>query len=720
VLTAAPLPRWRDLLRALVCRPATDAELASPWCRTGEIAGWLSRSAWSLALIAQWRQRREPRAPVEVWIPDLFCNSSLKPLRATGVRLTFYPVTDKLAPDMPACRILQKDHSPGIFLLVHYFGQPAAVGGVTEFCGRTGAWLVEDAAHVLRPIHSVGTSGDFVLYSPHKHLPVPEGAVLVVRSSGPAHFASTDMASFGEPNTWVGQLDDLRQKLRCSPFRNRASRLVWLGKRVGQKLGLRSWNRSTIPFREQTTSDPADALPLVPPGHGGLARRLLTLLIGELGAIAHWRQRHQLLWDALLLSDSASPGTTVAGTERPSDREWTPYLAGYCADAGIADSTYIQWQGRGLPVTTWPDLPPEVMADSQEHSNAWSIRHSRIYLPVHQSLSIRELIKKLRDSREGPVPAPRLEFAWDKAARTQWDEMLTEAGRSNLLQSWAYGLAKASTSAWRVRRCVIHCSGEPVALVQVLHRRIAGILSVSRINRGPLFLQGSPPGRQSDVWKGLAHLGDLRRGRVFTVAPEAELTGSALLSFANCGFRQFSPLAWESAWVDLGLELVTLRKRLDGKWRNMLSASEKTALHLDIATDDRSFEWLMEKYRENMQHKNFQGPAIGLLRSMRYHLESESKPIVMRALVGDEAVAGICLVTHGAAATYLLGWNGEGGRTLKANQYLLWQAIVHLKERGLRWLDLGGLDEERLGGITAFKLGINGERYETVGEFWKW
>jgi len=207
---------------------------------------------------------------------------------------------------------------------------------------------------------------------------------------------------------------------------------------------------------------------------------------------------------------------------------------------------------------------------------------------------------------------------------------------------------------------------------------------------------------------------------VLTVAPEAELTGSTLLLFAVHQFRQFSPVAWESAWVDLGLELGTLRKRLDGKWRNMLSFSERTGLHLDIASDDRSFEWMIARYLENMQDRNFRGPDIELLRNVRHHLDIESLPIILRALVAGEAVAGICLIPHGVAATYLLGWNGNDGRNLKANQYLLWQAIVHLRQRGLRWLDLGGVDEERTPGIAAFKLGINGERYESVGEFWKW
>ena len=127
-----------------------------------------------------------------------------------------------------------------------------------------------------------------------------------------------------------------------------------------------------------------------------------------------------------------------------------------------------------------------------------------------------------------------------------------------------------------------------------------------------------------------------------------------------------------------------------------------------------------QQYQELMQEKDFSGPAIGLLRNLRNHLDDGEQLLILRAMHEGEPVAGVCLARHGSAATYLLGWNGHKGRNLKANQYLLWQAIKYLKQSGSRWFDLGGISEENTPGITAFKLGLNGERYELVGEYWKW
>ena len=92
---------------------------------------------------------------------------------------------------------------------------------------------------------------------------------------------------------------------------------------------------------------------------------------------------------------------------------------------------------------------------------------------------------------------------------------------------------------------------------------------------------------------------------------------------------------------------------------------------------------------------------------------------IFKAFLQDEPLAGICIVSHGSAATYLLGWNGNKGRSLKANQFLLWNAMMLLKEQGIRWFDLGGIDEESTPGISQIKLGVNGTRYALVGEGWK-
>jgi hypothetical protein len=720
MLTLAPLPSWLNLCRAILQHPPTDINLAAPWCREGEIAGWLSRSAWSLALIALWRKSQAPALPVTIWIPEFFCNESLTVLRKIDAKLVFYPVTVSMTPEIATCRVLADTAPPDLFVLVHYFGRPTPLAAARDFCAHHGAWLIEDAAHVLRPVRSVGAYGDFVLYSPHKHLPIPDGAVLVARTNGPGQFGADGLTSFGSPSNWPSQLHELQKELGRSVSSSRVNAVVWLAKRVLQKLGINVWYRSRMPFAESLNSGSSALIKIAAPHQTSLSRRLMSSLLADLGAVARERQRRQLLWDALLLDNVAYCSESVSAAERSVSREWTPYLNAYSVSPETAKVIHNQWQHHGLPVSTWPDLPPEVAGLSERETTALLLRHGQLYLPVHQTLSLSRMMALGLSQIRVEEDEASLVLRWDSATRVQWQLWMEQSGRTNLLQSWAYGEAKSNLSGWRVRRGVFYLNNEPIAIVQILQKRVAGLLSITRINRGPLFLRVLLPLERRAVFKKLASLGSLWQGRVLNVAPEQVLSGSSLVLMEDIGLRQFSPQSFESIWVDLRLNLDVLHKKLDGKWRNMLTVSKKNKFKLEIGCDDDLFNWMMNKYQELMQEKNFNGPPISLIQALRKHLGSDDQLIILRAVHDGEPVAGICLVEHGCTATYLLGWNGCKGRNLKANYYLLWSAITHLKQLGMLWFDLGGICEEKTPGVTAFKRGLNGKHYELVGEYWKW
>ena len=75
------------------------------------------------------------------------------------------------------------------------------------------------------------------------------------------------------------------------------------------------------------------------------------------------------------------------------------------------------------------------------------------------------------------------------------------------------------------------------------------------------------------------------------------------------------------------------------------------------------------------------------------------------------------IVGHGDTCTYLVGWTPEPGRQLQANYFLLWNALLHFKELGYRYFDLGGLSARTTEGIAHFKRGMNGAEYSLPGEY---
>ena len=161
-------------------------------------------------------------------------------------------------------------------------------------------------------------------------------------------------------------------------------------KRIFQKTGI-GLKHKVSEFVETDIED-SKALALTKPELSHLSRILLGTLISSLADVVRFRKRHQLLWDHLLLEESNL--NLISPASRPIQREWTPYLAAFAAkDENAAIKIFESLGSQGLPVTTWPDLAPEVCVNRDIHKSAWKLRHSRFYLPQHQSLRSKDILK---------------------------------------------------------------------------------------------------------------------------------------------------------------------------------------------------------------------------------------------------------------------------------------------------------------------------------------
>jgi hypothetical protein len=64
-----------------------------------------------------------------------------------------------------------------------------------------------------------------------------------------------------------------------------------------------------------------------------------------------------------------------------------PYLAAYEYPTRVAaERGFERLRSIGLPVMTWPDLPPEVRAEPVLHHASIRLRETRVFLPVHRSI----------------------------------------------------------------------------------------------------------------------------------------------------------------------------------------------------------------------------------------------------------------------------------------------------------------------------------------------
>ena len=310
-----------------------------------------------------------------------------------------------------------------------------------------------------------------------------------------------------------------------------------------------------------------------------------------------------------------------------------------------------------------------------------------------------------------------IQLEWDAIQQTTWEELLTRAGRSSIEQSWAYGAAVADTANRQVRRGVVIDHQGPIAIVQAFERRLAGLGRSIQILRGPVWLGDSGDAeRQLDAFALIRSTWRRSRRELLVWMPEiAGCPGSEAL-MRMLGARRMVT-GYSSAWIDMTRTDEALRAGLHPKWRNKLRGAEAAGLRTDMASGDGPrLDWLLDRYETHRRKIRYLGPAPALIRAFAAAVGKKREVLVMRALHDGAPIAGILLLCHGASATYFVGWTSDEGRRRRAHNLLLWRGALALRERGITWLDLGGINPAAPG-VARFKLGMGGEFVTLAGTY---
>ncbi len=309
-----------------------------------------------------------------------------------------------------------------------------------------------------------------------------------------------------------------------------------------------------------------------------------------------------------------------------------------------------------------------------------------------------------------------LVLSWDCCDRDRWDRHIAAAGLSTLEQSWAYGEALAAVEGCRTRRALITRTGRLLAMVQAFAKPGFLPLTPVRILRGPLWLEPElANGERQGVLGLVKRQFRLARRELLIWSPELPEGPESRALMRACGARQMVTGA-STLVLELGRPVESLRAGLHGKWRNALTAAEQAGLKVRRAADRRSFTWLVEQAEAHRRRVTYFGPPAALIRALA-QAASEEEVLVLTARAGRERIAGVLLFVHGRTATYSLAWSGPEGRRRRAHNLLLWRAILELRERGLRWLDLGGVNPARAPGVARFKMGLGGRVHTLSGTY---
>jgi hypothetical protein len=302
---------------------------------------------------------------------------------------------------------------------------------------------------------------------------------------------------------------------------------------------------------------------------------------------------------------------------------------------------------------------------------------------------------------------------WDTLSYPEWDAHHAAAA-APLQQDWAYGACMKTLGVGVLRACVAQ-DGTPVALAQFIVRRFAGGLAhMALCALGPVWLQSLPGTDKARVYKALKKTIPVKNLRVVAFTP-LEVQGPEL------GLSRWRRVmtGHSTVLLDLQPEPEVLRAQLDGRWRYSLARAEESPLTIHrVGTNAGQYRWLLDAEMQQREQRGLHGLP---LQFFDLYVPSRQQPtktiLTMRADVGRDRVAGMMFLIHGEAATYQVGWTSDAGREQNAHNLILWHAIQELRERGVRLLDLGGVNTTRSAGIARFKIGTGGQVLTCAGTF---
>jgi lipid II:glycine glycyltransferase (peptidoglycan interpeptide bridge formation enzyme) len=315
----------------------------------------------------------------------------------------------------------------------------------------------------------------------------------------------------------------------------------------------------------------------------------------------------------------------------------------------------------------------------------------------------------------------------DRVTSRHWDALLRGFDSSSFYQVWEYGQIYGEGLFRSVSRAVLYDGDRALAMAQLQVKRLPVMgAGVADVHWGPGWRTEDlieRPEALGDFLDGLRKEYCQNRGLCIRLEPrstgvtEVDRVQSEVLE--HHGFTR-SPASrpYKTILLDLAHDLPTLRRRLDGKWRNQLNVAERASLTMESGDSPELFDRFHAIYTRMWASKRFAtGVRVPLIRELQRRL-ANSRTLLVQVAVDDgrDVGAAVCAAVGDTMLYYLGATHPDLRRHCRPGYLLQWANICKAKEMGLRWYDTGGIPDDAQE-VTRFKRGMNGTEVVYPGRY---
>ncbi|MCK5575156.1 MAG: peptidoglycan bridge formation glycyltransferase FemA/FemB family protein [Sphingomonadales bacterium] len=301
---------------------------------------------------------------------------------------------------------------------------------------------------------------------------------------------------------------------------------------------------------------------------------------------------------------------------------------------------------------------------------------------------------------------------WQQVDKQRDWEAITIAQPVPVQQCWHYGEVMEAMGAVPLR-LVLRDGARVLARVQLIERKFLNLATVIVAFRGPLWADGVDDALKKNALGLLAKTYSKWRREFLILMPEDDEATHPLMRALS--MRRIIS-GYSTIWVALDRDVNAIRKALNGKWRNTLVKAEGAGFDVSIGgRKPHQYAWLLDHEEEQRERVGYVGLPVGVVDAFK---KAGGEVMSLTVMRGREKLAGGLFLLHEGAATYFVGWNGDEGRKVGAHNFMMWQALLELKERGITHLDLGGVTtSSESAGLARFKLGLGSKPVTLAGSY---